>query len=125
MAQTNGVIDNIGNIVNYVEQQTGLDIMKFDTIEITNTKYTRFEAKEEPLVMDSFTKVSFYKFIKDKDGFKEVIKGKIIKNKSQINNRLQYLRQSGYDFENLTYSGHHKNGIDYVCDGKELEIQLI
>lgn len=77
----------IKNIIKYIEEKENKDIWYYNGINIiTNDKKYN------------------YKFIKSTNKylenlFYEKINGSVIKNKSQIANRIQYIKQSGYKFK--------------------------
>jgi len=111
MSKENGVADTVGNIVKYVEKQTNKDIMDFNNIIIYVFENRHYNVK--------------YHMSKNSEGILIDCKySKVITNKSQIHNRLQYIRQSGHQLENITYSGKHI-GKEYISDGDTLEIELM
>lgn len=77
----------IQNIIKYIEAQEDKDIWNYNEIYITSNdeKYDYTFVKSN----NKYLKSLFY----------EKIKENVIENKSQIANRIQYIKQSGYKFK--------------------------
>lgn len=88
------------NIIKHIEEKEGKDIWEYDEILI----FCINKEDDECLIYSLEKLDSLYCRPKGEyeNIFEEKIHGVDIKNKSQIHNRIQYIKQSGYNFKNYS-----------------------
>ena len=80
------------NIIKHIEEKENIDIWNYDRINIYYTTYSKNGTELSGYILDKCIGPL-------ETAFLDLGKNKILRNKSQIHNRLQYIKQSGYEFE--------------------------